>query len=69
MKKIEWLIFSFLIIVGLMCLTVSGTAMWGSESIDSYLKTFLQLCLWMGLPILILGIIYLLIVKKRSDKS
>ncbi len=68
MKKIEWLIVALLIAMGLMCLTVSGTTMWGTESIESYLKTFLQLCLWMGLPILITGIIYFIILKNRKDK-
>ncbi|WP_188456534.1 hypothetical protein [Virgibacillus oceani] len=68
MKKIEWLFAAFLIGMGLMCLTVSGTTMLGTESIESYIKTFLQLCLWMGLPILIVGIAYLVILKKRKDK-
>ncbi|UOQ94013.1 hypothetical protein MUO14_03320 [Halobacillus shinanisalinarum] len=68
MKKIEWLIAALLILIGLICLTVSSTVMWGTESIETYLKTFIQLCLWMGIPILIIGIIYILFLKKRKDK-
>ncbi len=68
MKKIEWLIAVLLILMGLVCLTVSATVMWGPESIETYLRTFIQLCLWMGLPIIIIGIIYLLFLKKRKDK-
>ncbi len=66
MNKIEWLIVILLITMGLMCLTVSGTVMWGTESIESYLKTFIQICLWMCLPISIIGIIYFIILKKRK---
>ncbi|MBM7570556.1 LPXTG cell wall anchor domain-containing protein [Aquibacillus albus] len=69
MKKIEWLIVILLITMGLGCLTVSATTMWGTESFETYLTTFLQLCLWMGLPILILGIVYLLFLKKRKNNK
>ncbi|MFA7746158.1 hypothetical protein [Salinicoccus roseus] len=68
MKKIEWLIVVLLIAIGIMCLTASGTMMWGTGSIESYLKTFLEICLWMGLPILIIGIVYFVILKKRKNK-
>jgi len=68
MKKIEWLIVTLLIVMGLMCLTVSATTMLGTESIEPYLKKFLHLCLWTGLPILIIGIVYLVFLKKRKNK-
>lgn len=68
MKKIEWLIVGLLIAMGLMCLTVSATTMWGTESVESYLTTFLQLCLWLVLPILILVIVYFLFLRKKKDK-
>ncbi|TFB14110.1 hypothetical protein E3U55_14435 [Filobacillus milosensis] len=68
MKKTEWIIFALLILMGLCCLTVSGTAMWGPGSIQAYFKTFLHLCMWMGLPIIFLGIVYLVIVMKRQGK-
>ncbi|MFZ3576699.1 hypothetical protein [Virgibacillus sp. DJP39] len=66
MKKIEWLIAGLLIIVGLTCLTVSGTTMWEPESVQSYLKTLIQLCLWMGLPVVIIGIIYVVVLKRNK---
>lgn len=68
MKKIEWLIVTLLIIMGLSCLTVSATTMWGNESFESYIKTFIYLCLWMGLPILIIGVVYFIFLKKRKEK-
>ena len=66
MKKIEWLLALLLILIGLSCLTVSGTMMMGSESIDSYIHTFMQLCLWMGIPVVIIGIAYIVIKKKKK---
>lgn len=68
MKKIEWIIVLLLIGTGLMCLTLSATTMLATESSDSYLKTFLQLCIWMGLPLVIVGFVYLVLLKKRKDK-
>ncbi|ASK61335.1 hypothetical protein CFK37_03680 [Virgibacillus phasianinus] len=70
MKKFEWLIAAALVIIGLNCLTVSATTMWEYHSINSYLKTFAHLCLWMGLPVLVVGIIYIIfLLKKRNDKK
>lgn len=66
MKKTDWLIAGLLIVMGLGCLTVSATTMWGTESIKTYLKTLIHLCLWMGLPISVIGIFLLL--KRRKDK-
>ncbi|MFZ3580137.1 hypothetical protein [Virgibacillus sp. DJP39] len=66
MKKIEWLIAILLIIIGLTCLTVSGTTMWGTESMQSYFETFIFLCLWMGLPVVIIGIVYMIVLKKKD---
>lgn len=68
MKKIEWLIAAVFVIMGLTCFTVSATTMWGEESIGSYLNTFVHVCLWMGLPVLIVGIIYIIFLKKRNEK-
>ncbi|MEN1969631.1 hypothetical protein WMZ97_16325 [Lentibacillus sp. N15] len=68
MKKIEWLIAGLLIVAGLICLTVSGTAIWETESIVSYFKTFIQLCLWTGLPLVVFGTIYLVILLKGKNK-
>ncbi|SEB05562.1 hypothetical protein SAMN05421743_11472 [Thalassobacillus cyri] len=69
MKKIEWFIILLLIGTGLMCLTLSATTMWAAESSgEAYLKTFLQLCLWMGIPLVIVGFVYFVLLKKRKDK-
>lgn len=66
MKKIEWLLVVSLIIVGLACLTVSGTTMWGNESIKSYLTTLMQICFWTGLPGVIIGVLYVIILMGRK---
>lgn len=68
MKKLEWLVAAVLVMVGLTCLTVSATTMLGAGSIEPYLSTFLHLCLWMGVPVLLVGIIYIIFLKKRHDQ-
>ncbi|MRH44468.1 hypothetical protein GH741_17630 [Aquibacillus halophilus] len=68
MNKIEWLLASLLIIIGLSCLTVSATTMLGTESMGSYLKTFIELCFWLGLPIVIMVFAYIVFIKRRKNK-
>lgn len=64
MKRIEFMFAGLLIIIGLMCLTMSGTLML-NQGITVYLKTFIQICLWMGIPLILVGIFYLFYRKKR----
>lgn len=66
MKGIEWFIAGFLVIMGLICLTVSGTFIIEPESIRQYFDTFINLCFWMGLPVLVVGLIYYIILVKRK---
>lgn len=65
MKKIEIILSVVLIAVGVVCLTMSGSMMF-QQNISFYVETFLKICLWMGIPILITGVFYLLIKRKRS---
>lgn len=67
MKKIEIILPFVLIAVGLGCLTMSGSMMF-QQNISAYFETFIKICLWMGLPILISGVIYLF-MKKKGDKE
>jgi heme/copper-type cytochrome/quinol oxidase subunit 2 len=69
MRKIEWLIAILLIVIGLGCLTISATTMLEAETLETYLSTFIQLCLWMGIPILVIGIIYVILKKRRSKST
>ncbi|MDP4553539.1 hypothetical protein Q9251_22065 [Alkalihalobacillus macyae] len=70
MRKFEWLMAIILIVAGLICLTISGTAILGPESINSYLLTLIQLCFWMGIPIIVVGILYfILLSKKKKGKN
>lgn len=67
MKRIEWLIAIALVVTGLSCLTMSATSMMNPESIRDYLNTLLQICLWTAVPILIVGVVYMLIKRKKRD--
>ncbi|MEA3321484.1 MAG: hypothetical protein U9Q88_15855 [Bacillota bacterium] len=64
MKKIEIILSVVLIAVGLGCLTMSASMMF-QHDISVYLETFIKICFWMGLPIFIAGVIYLIIKRKR----
>ncbi|MCM3443360.1 MULTISPECIES: hypothetical protein [Metabacillus] len=64
MKRIEVVLSILLIAAGLICLTMSGSLMF-KQGIDVYLKTFVQICLWMGIPIILVGVFYLMYGKKR----
>lgn len=68
MKKIEWLLAVSLIIIGLSCLTISGVTMWGDESVKSYVTTLMQICFWTGIPGIIVGILYVIILIDRKNK-
>lgn len=65
MRKVEWLIIGLLIGVGLICLTASASTM-GGGSMEGVLRTFLQVCIWMGLPLLVIGIIYFIFLKSKK---
>lgn len=68
MKKIEWLLAVLLIIIGLACLTVPSVTIWGDGTIKSYVTTLIQICFWTGLPGLIIGILYVIILLGRKNK-
>ncbi|MFD2216522.1 hypothetical protein [Metabacillus endolithicus] len=69
MKRIEYVIASLLVIVGLACLTTSGSYLMG-DGLDAYITTFLQLCMWLGIPIVVVGVIYLILIRiKKGEKK
>lgn len=65
MKRIDYLIASVLILIGLTCLTASGSYLIDS-SIKAYMETFFQLCMWIGVPFVGMGIIYFMIIFLRK---
>lgn len=64
MNRIEVILSVVLIAVGLMCLTMSGSMM-VQQGVSAYLETFIKLCLWMGIPIIFVGVFYLFMKRKR----
>ncbi len=67
MKRLEWLIVITLVVIGLSCLTMSATSMMNPESIRDYLSNLLKICLWIGIPVLIAGIVYMIFKRKKRD--
>lgn len=64
MRKGDWLFALLMMAFGLVCLTVSATSLL-ERPFDSYVRTLLTLCLWVGVPLLLLVVIYLLISRRR----
>lgn len=62
----DWLIVLFFVSIGLSCLTMSATWMFNYDSMSEYLHNFFKICLWTGIPALIVAVIYVLIKIKRS---
>lgn len=58
----------FLIITGLACLAMSGTFLSGFN-IERYIETLIQLCIWMGIPVVFSGIIYFILIKRKKGDS
>ncbi len=67
MKRVEWVIAVALVVIGLSCLTMSATSMMGPNSYHAYLSNLFKICLWMGIPVLIIGIAYLVIKRNKRD--
>jgi hypothetical protein len=69
MRWTEWVIAIALVAIGLSCLTVSATSMLSPDSIRPYLHTFIQICLWAGIPVLLAVFFYLILRKKKGDQN
>lgn len=68
MKRFEYVISGLLVIIGLGCLTTSGSYFIGT-GIDAYIMTFLQVCMWSGIPLFVVGIIYFFLIRVRKEKN
>ncbi|RYL87518.1 hypothetical protein ABNN70_00510 [Sporolactobacillus sp. Y61] len=58
MKKIDWFLSLFLIIMGLTCLFFSANA-FGHESLLAFGRTFVRACMWVACPVVVIGGLYL----------
>ncbi|RSL29826.1 hypothetical protein D7Z54_29190 [Salibacterium salarium] len=70
MKRVEWVIASIFIVMGLHCLVTAGTLLSGAVESSSYFSLLLRICFWMGAPILGGFMIYIItmIIKKQKGK-
>ncbi len=64
LNRIEFFFAGLLIVIGIMCLTMSGTLMM-NQGMGEYLKMFTQICLWMGIPLILVSVSYVIYRKKR----
>jgi hypothetical protein len=68
MKMTDWIMALSLVIIGLSCLTMSGTLMFNPESIAAYFNTLVRICFWIGIPIVLAGIVYMILNLKGKRK-
>jgi hypothetical protein len=68
MRKIEYLIALTLVVLGLACLTMSGSYLL-EQNIAVYAMTFLKICLWIGIPIVIVWVCVFLYRKKKKRRK
>ncbi len=64
MRRIEAFFAVLLVVIGILCLTMSGTLLL-ETGLTVFLTTFVQVCLWMGIPLILTGIIYWRYTRKR----
>ncbi|HEY0828284.1 MAG TPA: hypothetical protein VGE40_09330 [Bacilli bacterium] len=67
MKRIEWVIASALVVIGLSCLTMSATSIMSLNTYHVYLSNLFKICLWTGIPVAIIGIAYLIMKRNKKD--
>jgi hypothetical protein len=67
MKRLDWFIVSLFILIGLTCLTMSATSMMDINTARSYFNNMLQMCLWIGIPTVIAGMIYYVVKRKEGN--
>lgn len=63
--RFETVLASLLVLSGLACLAMSGTFFSGINA-EQYIRTFIQVCIWMGIPILISGIVYFIFIRRKK---
>lgn len=68
MKKADWFIASLFILFGLSCLIMSMTFIEHSESVHTIMLSAVQYILWIGLPLMIVGFVYMW-MKNRFKKK
>ncbi|QDI91403.1 hypothetical protein EPH95_09610 [Salicibibacter halophilus] len=70
MTRRDWWIASLVIAFGLHCLVMSGIIS-ASADIPSYLRLLFQICFWMGIPLLVGAMIYIIIsfISKRKGRK
>lgn len=69
MKKADWIIASSLMLFGLSCLLMSIVMVDHSASVHFYMLSVFHYCLWIGLPLMITGILYLWLKNRKRKKG
>jgi hypothetical protein len=68
MKITDWIMAFSLVVIGISCLTMSGTVMLNPESVAAYFNTLVRICFWIGIPIVLAAIVYMILKLKGKRK-
>lgn len=67
MNRSDWLLSIAFILVGLACFAMSTIYVSHPNALYVYISKAINLCIWIGVPLMIVGLVYLFI-KKKSNK-
>lgn len=67
MRKMDWIVAISFMGLGIMCMTVAAISFLEHPSVY-FFRTLITICLWLGIPFIILGSSYYLLIKKRKHR-
>ncbi|WP_088105422.1 hypothetical protein [Halalkalibacter urbisdiaboli] len=65
MRVVDWVIAIALVLIGLSCLTMSANMTGNVNSFGPYLTTLWKICLWAGIPAILVALLYFLLIKRK----
>lgn len=69
MKRMDWIIAISFILAGLTCLFMSMSFIEHSESLHVFIMKVVNYCLWIGIPLVIIGLIYMWLKDHNRRKG
>lgn len=69
MRKREWLLAGLLIVLGIHCFVMPGFILTGTINVHAYAAQIVHICLWIGAPIILTGLIYMFWKKRKDNKG
>lgn len=65
MKRMDWLIAGIFIVMGMSCFVMSMSFVDHSASVHEFFMTTMNYCIWIGVPLIVAGFLYLTIRRRK----